>query len=312
MRGRSRSSAAVAVSAVMHAVALAALVVLASVAPPALPREQRPVVFVTMAPVPVAPSEPLALPKIDSSESIDTPAVPELAVPSPPLAKVEPFPVPAEPARPAPAPTIEPPKPASPPIIVGLFADSAAATRAIEPPKRVEAAGFDAPSVVARTPAAGAVATGAFDPLLDPGQRERRPGVVAASGFGAARTEPIPAKQTAAVRSSGFDDVRPEAAAPARPPLKPDHVDNPVEITFKPTPIYTDEARALKLEGDVLLEVEFAASGYVRVLSVAKGLGHGLDEAAMRAAAAMRFKPARAAGRPIDFRTTVHIVFRLA
>src|SRR4030081_1526341 len=33
---------------------------------------------------------------------------------------------------------------------------------------------------------------------------------------------------------------------------------NPVEITFKPNPVYTDEARNLKLEGEVLLEVMFA------------------------------------------------------
>ncbi len=31
----------------------------------------------------------------------------------------------------------------------------------------------------------------------------------------------------------------------------------PVEITFKPNPVYTDEARSLKLEGEVLLEVSF-------------------------------------------------------
>ena len=35
----------------------------------------------------------------------------------------------------------------------------------------------------------------------------------------------------------------------------------PVEITFKPNPVYTDEARSLKLEGEVLLEVSFGANG---------------------------------------------------
>src|SRR5579871_468447 len=35
----------------------------------------------------------------------------------------------------------------------------------------------------------------------------------------------------------------------------------PVEITYKPNPVYTEEARQLKLEGEVLLEVSFSATG---------------------------------------------------
>jgi protein TonB len=62
----------------------------------------------------------------------------------------------------------------------------------------------------------------------------------------------------------------------------------------------------------VILEVDFASTGSVRVLRIVRGLGHGLDEAAARAAEQIRFKPAQDAGRPVDFRTTVHIVFRLA
>ena len=92
----------------------------------------------------------------------------------------------------------------------------------------------------------------------------------------------------------------------------PERVDVPVEILFKPTPVYTEEARRLKVEGDVLLDVEFAATGAVSVLQVVRGLGHGLDEAATTAARQIRFKPAQTSGRPITFRTTVHIVFRLA
>jgi TonB family protein len=85
-----------------------------------------------------------------------------------------------------------------------------------------------------------------------------------------------------------------------------------LEILSKPTPVYTDEARTLKLEGDVVLEMEFGASGEAKVLRVVRGLGHGLDEAAVRAAQGMKFKPAQRAGRAVDVRTTVRIVFRLA
>ncbi len=58
----------------------------------------------------------------------------------------------------------------------------------------------------------------------------------------------------------------------------------PVEILAKPNPQYTDEARKLGLEGEVLVQVVFPASGPVQVVRVIKGLGHGLDESAMHAA----------------------------
>jgi TonB family protein len=56
----------------------------------------------------------------------------------------------------------------------------------------------------------------------------------------------------------------------------------------------------------------FLASGTVQVNHVVKGLGHGLDEAAIRAAQQIKFKPALQGGVPVDFPATVHIVFQLA
>jgi TonB family protein len=113
------------------------------------------------------------------------------------------------------------------------------------------------------------------------------------------------------VQTAGFD-LR--ASAPAQPSVaastKP--IDRPVEIVFKPTPEYTEEARGARIEGTVSLELEFAAAGDVRVVRVVRGLGHGLDEAAQRAALRIRFKPAQSDGRPVDSRATVHITFRLS
>src|ERR1700733_3046169 len=86
----------------------------------------------------------------------------------------------------------------------------------------------------------------------------------------------------------------------------------PVEITFKPNPIYTDEARSLKLEGEVLLEVMFGANGSLHVNRVVRGLGHGLDEAAVAAANKMRFKPALRMGQPVDSTAIVHVTFQMA
>ena len=86
----------------------------------------------------------------------------------------------------------------------------------------------------------------------------------------------------------------------------------PVEITFKPNPVYTDEARGLKLEGEVLLEVMFGSNGALHVNRVVRGLGHGLDEAAIAAANKMRFKPASRNGQPVDSTAVVHVVFQMA
>ena len=86
----------------------------------------------------------------------------------------------------------------------------------------------------------------------------------------------------------------------------------PVEITYKPNPAYTSEARGLKLEGEVLLEVEFAANGELHVTRVVRGLGHGLDEAAVAAANKMRFDPAMRNGQAMDSTAIVHVVFQLA
>lgn len=68
----------------------------------------------------------------------------------------------------------------------------------------------------------------------------------------------------------------------------------------------------MKLEGEVLLEVVFSASGHIEVKRVVRGLGHGLDEAAIRAAEQIKFKPATRGGAPVDSTATLHIVFQLA
>jgi TonB family protein len=86
----------------------------------------------------------------------------------------------------------------------------------------------------------------------------------------------------------------------------------PVEITYKPNPVYTDEARQLKLQGEVLLEMMFGANGQLHVNRVVRGLGHGLDEAAIAAASKMRFKPALRNGSAVDSTAIVHVVFQLA
>jgi TonB family protein len=86
----------------------------------------------------------------------------------------------------------------------------------------------------------------------------------------------------------------------------------PVMIQSKPTPVYTSEARQLRVEGEVLLSVVFTADGQIRILNVVRGLGHGLDEAAQRAAQGVKFSPAMRDGHPVDANATLHIVFQLS
>jgi len=106
--------------------------------------------------------------------------------------------------------------------------------------------------------------------------------VIASSGFGNGPAGPGEnSGRRGPVTSSGFSDRTASATEPvARTESKPKVV--PVELLFKPKPEYTTEARQLRVEGEVLVEVVFAASGELRVQRVVRGLGHGLDESALR------------------------------
>ena len=85
-----------------------------------------------------------------------------------------------------------------------------------------------------------------------------------------------------------------------------------MEVLWKPKPVYTDEARAKKLEGNVTLEVIFHASGQVEVLRVRSGLGSGLDQSARAAAEQIRFRPGKKDGVPVDKPGLVLITFELS
>jgi TonB family protein len=138
-------------------------------------------------------------------------------------------------------------------------------------------------------------------------------GVVASTGFGNGVAVGGPGGGShGSVQQGVFADERAAAAAPKVKQTAAVSNTKPVEILFKPKPIYTDEARAKKIEGDVLLQVVFTASGEVRVEHVVQGLGYGLDQSAEAAARQIRFRPALQEGQPVDFSAIVHITFELA
>ena len=248
---------------------------------------------------------------------------PRLPAPAPQprreLAKVveEPKPLPVAPIVTKP---IEPPAPVVPaarpiekpeiqrPPETGLFERTNAA-RTSQPTAAVATGGFGSTAASARGVVDGDVKTGGFGSTAA-SPRGAVNGDVKMGGFG---TEtPAPRKvANGDVQTAGFDQ---RARAPAQPAVAATKsIDRPVEIISKPTPEYTDEARSARIEGTVSLELEFTAAGEVRMLRVVRGLGHGLDEAAQRAALRIRFKPAQSSdGRPVDSRATVHITFRLS
>ncbi|MGC2551686.1 MAG: energy transducer TonB, partial [Candidatus Sulfotelmatobacter sp.] len=116
----------------------------------------------------------------------------------------------------------------------------------------------------------------------------------------------------AGIATGGFGAEQVVHGGPKLAQLDSGPATNPVEITYKPQPVYTEDARNLKLEGEVLLEVSFSANGTLHVNRVVRGLGHGLDEAAIAAANKMRFKPALRMGQPVDSTAVVHVLFQLA
>jgi TonB family protein len=138
--------------------------------------------------------------------------------------------------------------------------------------------------------------------------------VARATVFGRPFSRPgEPGGEFGPVSHGSFDRIvaRPAAGSSLAPePDRPEII--PLEILSKPRPVYTAEARQLQLEGEVVLKVRFRAGGGVEVLEILRRLGHGLDEAAIRAAEAIVFRPATRAGEPVDAVATVRIRFQLA
>lgn len=137
-------------------------------------------------------------------------------------------------------------------------------------------------------------------------------GVVASTGFGNGVANPVPTGSHGGVQQGVFADEHAAAAPKVKTAAATAPKSTPVEILFKPKPVYSDAAKAKKIEGEVLLQVVFLGSGDVKVERVVQGLGYGLDESAENAARQIRFKPATANGQPVDSAAVVHITFQLA
>ena len=111
------------------------------------------------------------------------------------------------------------------------------------------------------------------------------------------------------VASAGIPGVTTVVATPR---MTASPVSTELEVISKPAVQYTNEARQMKVQGDVVLRVTFLATGQVVVQGVIHGLGHGLDEEARRVAQQIRFRPATRDGRAVDLTTNITITFQLA
>ncbi len=244
---------------------------------------------------------------------------PKMTLPPPPVVKtvLPPMNIPAPPPLKAPKPD----------VVEGTFSKAAPA----EPPKKpqgtVTSASFGAPaSAPASHGSSQPVSVGGFGIGGTP-QRGRlmlpQGGGInhpvgfgdASGGGGGTRSGRRPGTGSVQVGGSGFDSTLYASAAanpsgPRRPEPPPTTI--PVEILFKPKPEYTEAARRERIEGEVLLEALFTATGRVTNIRVVQGLGHGLDEMALKAAQQIQFKPAKKNGEPADSIASIRIVFKLA
>jgi TonB family protein len=145
-----------------------------------------------------------------------------------------------------------------------------------------------------------------------PGGKDR--GAIASGGFsnGVIGGTGRPGGRGRAVEPSGLGGTGIGQAGPSTPKQQEQAHTTPLVLLSKPRPGYTEEARRLKIEGDVVLQVRFTATGQVEVLRVVSGLGYGLDQLAQDAARRITFKPPTRDGHPVDEVTTIHVTFQLA
>src|SRR5882762_5469049 len=220
------------------------------------------------------------------------------------------------------APKNQPKRPKEDVKVGNLGSGSAAAATVVAPVNQVQTGGFGDPNGIAGKgdPNKATNVNRLGSPALpggsgygngtggDKGIR----GTVASTGFGNGTANPPPSAKHSALQSTGFADQTVAAGAPKKKAAAGENPTTPVDILDKPRPEYTVEGRSLKIEGDVVLDMVFLSNGSIQVIRVISGLGHGLDEAASRAAQQIKFKPARREGQPVDFPARVRIEFRLA
>jgi TonB family protein len=85
----------------------------------------------------------------------------------------------------------------------------------------------------------------------------------------------------------------------------------PPHAIKSPDPKYSKEARKKKIEGITVLWLIVGADGLPRDIRVARSVGYGLDEEAIKAVKKWRFEPSTMDGKPVAVMINVEVSFRL-
>lgn len=82
-------------------------------------------------------------------------------------------------------------------------------------------------------------------------------------------------------------------------------------VLFAPEPEFSEEARKAKVSGNVLVYLQVDALGRPTHVRVLRGIGLGLDEKAVAAVRAYKFKPALENGQPVAVEMNVEVNFQI-
>ena len=103
------------------------------------------------------------------------------------------------------------------------------------------------------------------------------------------------------------DDQRPsEPTGPVA--VRPDIMQN--QIVHKVPPVYPEDAKKVRIQGDVQLEAVIGKTGEVEQLKVASGPKE-LQQSALDAVHQWTYKPFLLNGAPVEVKTTIHVIYRL-
>jgi TonB family protein len=112
------------------------------------------------------------------------------------------------------------------------------------------------------------------------------------------------------------DSVRRSAGTPPlpSPALTPYRVGGGVSApvpTYMPAPAYSEEARAAKLQGTVLLYLVVDERGAPHNVRILRSIGMGLDQRAIEALQKWKFHPGMRDGYPVPVEASIEVSFRL-
>lgn len=125
-------------------------------------------------------------------------------------------------------------------------------------------------------------------------------------------SEPVTAERDQDYRCTSDGSLAHLLDPPEVAGFSPKEVDVKAEILTRPEPGYTREARRAGVQGNVVLRVLLLPNGKIDRVRVVRRVPFGLTENAIRAACAIKFKPAMKAGKEVSQWIQVEYAFRLA